>query len=1221
MPNSKVPSCPKCGRTMVLRIARQGRHAGERFWGCSGFPECRKTLSLDEHPIPSKFEENNFSTNNTELLDLDPIPTQENKHFEMLTEVNLESEKSTHQVRFFQTITSHRSLVELLHINRTKISRDQILGYSQWRLDYPKITAKQNDKHRSTLVSLEKLLLRGSIVPTTPLLEDLAFNKQEFDDSPDRLLFCFDIMRRFERSPYKPITFGSQAEETFYELLSDNYLIEPWISCQIPVSTLTKGNVDPQSKQRVDFLLSRPGNKSIVIEIDGPQHAKQTLVDQERDRQLEEAGFTVVRIAANKVETIDFDNHPIFSKFEICSYPEWYNDEPVIYPEMWVLHKVRAISQIQIAILEAIKTGILSLSKMSRWNICIKSPAWLIERFEYLPDEEPWWQTAIEYAVVDVIEMLKGLYLFQNNEEIEVELSLSVDKSDSGADVVIAFADSNLAQIKTPNTFIISDVFIPVEIAQPIPESQPIVVSNPQESSANYFFRYLFGKEDFREKQWEAIARVVQAKDSILLLPTGHGKSMVFQLASFLLPGVCLVIDPLLSLIDDQIDNLGRHGIDRAVGITSLLSQSERVSATASFSKAHYHFTYMSPERFQIKEFRDALEALVTSRSISVIVIDEAHCVSEWGHDFRVSYLNIARNARNYTTKKEFIPPILAMTGTASRSVLRDMRRELEINSSDSLISLESFDRPELNFKVIRCPTSEKFDKLEYVLHEIPGYYSDDGSFYELKGKETNAGLIFMPHANGKLGVGTVFNFLKENGFDGQLGVFSGKPVKPFTDTDWDRRKQHEAHKFKNNEKNILVCTNAFGMGIDKENIRFTIHMNLPQSIESAYQEAGRAGRDRNQSWCYFLVSPDNNARINKLLNPNTSLEVINEEMKRVKFDDDDITRQVYFHTLSFAGVDEEISIVKMFLNSFGDLRKKSEFQVPFTEENKTISEKAIHRLLTVGVLNDYEVDYAHKLIFMRLSGFSPEQNLDSYIHYIENYDSKMAKQERFEAMKSIGLSHNAFVTKLLERLIKYFIYDVIEQSRRRSLSEMLQACQGNVTNDSFRQRILSYFNLSHYSSLVEKSMENFEYLTSNLSNIIDEITVPIEAAELRGQASRQLEAYPKNPPLLLLRSLAEVFCTDRRKDVVFENFIAFMNFSSTAWGRQIEDTIAITSKFINSIGEIDPELAEELVVATMETAPSKFTQDYLLENCKEEYSSYLIDKMLENIVEKIDTL
>lgn len=1202
---------------MKLKTARKGAYAGNQFWGCSNWPACNGIINIDGTNNPNQTNmpggPKNTAPTITTDIPLDYIDDTFSSDFQTPISVRFKCSDSSRSIRVFEAVAVPRMVVEKIHNLKGKISQKQISAFAQWRLETPKQKHSIDEKTLTVISTLEKILLRGRITPCSPSLPNSVIENLDylnlFEAALDKYR-CFPI----------PMDFESDAEDDFFMCMDDSTRkMGNWILTQVPLSSLTEDESDPDSEQRVDFLLAHPKLKSIVVEIDGPHHQALSSSDRKRDSLLESKGYSVIRIPSRDVESFDISNYPQLSLFVSQLDAIVDDSSPSSIPEIEKIFLTRAASQLQIALLEALKLGYLKINQDCKWKINLIPPYWT-----GYPWKRPNFQGIFEAAISDLAEMVEKLFIFQHNRKVKIRTSLTYEQDIPRDSLPISFNGTMFLTSGNPNSFNISDIYLPIRIAQKVTKSKPVTVENPDEEVARYFFNYIFGWDKFRKKQWEPIARIAKDQDTILLLPTGHGKSMVYQLASFLLPGICLIIDPLISLIDDQLDNLGFYGIDRVVGITSALSQSERISALSSFAKGHYLFCYVAPERFQIKEFRDALTALTEVAPINLITIDEAHCVSEWGHDFRVSYLNIARNARSYATKEGFVPPILAATGTASRSVLRDMRRELDINELEAVVSLENFDRPNLRYEIITCKSGEKFDRLFKTLLDLPAKFAQSSTFFDLRDEQTHGGLIFLPHVNGKFGVGETYKLLRDKEFGQKVGIYSGSKPKFYETDDWDVRKKFEAHQFKINKKNILVCTNAFGMGIDKRNIHYTIHMNIPRSIEAAYQEAGRAGRDQvTTSYCYFIVSPDNEQRIRKLLNPVTPLVDVEKELESIPYgEDDDISRQIFFHLNSFEGFEKEIAKAASYITQIPDLQvKKMEYHIDYTETEKVIIEKAVHRLLTIGVFDDYEVDYAHQRIIVRLSGFSPQKNLNSYLHYIENYDSRMANNERIEAVKVINQPHKNFAIYLLNRLVRNFIYGVVEQSRRRSLSEMLQACTNSPTNESFRARILNYFNISHYSSFVEECIQGLDPLTQNMERIVDELRAPVEAAELRGQVSRQLEAYPRNPSLLLLRSLAEIYSKDGIIRTIFQNYTAFLAFSKSAWGLSSEETIPLASKYINLVGGLHPDLAEELVVATIEMDSSEYARDYLLENCKDEFTSYLIDQMLGNIVDMIDTI
>lgn len=301
----------------------------------------------------------------------------------------------------------------------------------------------------------------------------------------------------------------------------------------------------------------------------------------------------------------------------------------------------------------------------------------------------------------------------------------------------------------------------------------------------------------------------------MLLLPTGAGKSLVYQLASLLLPGRTVVIDPIISLMEDQIDNLAMIGIDRCIAITSQIADSQdKLRALQLFGQGEYLFAYVAPERFQTIEFRESLRTLTVHTPIALIVVDEAHCVSEWGHDFRTAYLNIGRTSRAYCKSNKFVPPLLALTGTASRAVLKDIQRELQIEDFDAIITPKSFDRPELKFHVIYATSQEKNARLKgYLGQMLPSLFNTTiSTLYQTRGKETYSGLIFCPHVSGEFGVERVSDEIRKD-LSIPADIYSGREPKYWDPSQYWFHKRRVTKEFKRNKIPLLVCTKAFGMG------------------------------------------------------------------------------------------------------------------------------------------------------------------------------------------------------------------------------------------------------------------------------------------------------------------------------------------------------------------------------------------------------------------------
>ncbi|HFF3182949.1 TPA: DNA helicase RecQ [Bacillus cereus] len=329
-----------------------------------------------------------------------------------------------------------------------------------------------------------------------------------------------------------------------------------------------------------------------------------------------------------------------------------------------------------------------------------------------------------------------------------------------------------------------------------------------QELLASYF-----GYSSFRRGQDETIKNVLDGKDTVCIMPTGGGKSICYQIPALVFEGTTLVISPLISLMKDQVDTLVQNGIS-ATYINSSISIAEANQRIQLAKQGHYKLLYVAPERLDSMEFVDQL----IDMKITMIAIDEAHCISQWGHDFRPSYLHIHR-ILDYLPEK---PLVLALTATATPQVRDDICNTLEINKENTIMT--TFERENLSFSVIKGQ-----DRNAYLADYIRQNQKESGIIYAATRK--------------------VVDQLYEDLM--KAGVSVSKYHAGMSDS--DRNEQQEL--FLRDEVSVMVATSAFGMGIDKSNIRYVIHYQLPKNMESYYQEAGRAGRDGLDSTCILLYS------------------------------------------------------------------------------------------------------------------------------------------------------------------------------------------------------------------------------------------------------------------------------------------------------------------------------------------------------------------------------
>lgn len=323
-----------------------------------------------------------------------------------------------------------------------------------------------------------------------------------------------------------------------------------------------------------------------------------------------------------------------------------------------------------------------------------------------------------------------------------------------------------------------------------------------------------FGFEDFREGQREVIASILEGKDAVVVMPTGSGKSLCYQLPAMILDGVTLVVSPLIALMKDQVDALRARGLP-ATFINSSISDSEQHARIESLRRREQKLVYIAPERFRSSRFNAALQQI----PISLVAVDEAHCISTWGHDFRPDYLRLRSVIKSLGQVQT-----LALTATATPYVRSDIIQQLGLNRPQTFVS--GFDRPNLSIEVMHTEKErQKIARIKTLARQIPG-----------------SGIIYASTRKAVEQVGGKLKALDLGVSVYHAGMSDSMRIKAQDD-------------FMSGRTQMIVATNAFGMGIDKPDIRFVVHYQMPGSIEAYYQEIGRAGRDGLPSTCVLLFN------------------------------------------------------------------------------------------------------------------------------------------------------------------------------------------------------------------------------------------------------------------------------------------------------------------------------------------------------------------------------
>lgn len=456
----------------------------------------------------------------------------------------------------------------------------------------------------------------------------------------------------------------------------------------------------------------------------------------------------------------------------------------------------------------------------------------------------------------------------------------------------------------------------------------------------NQTLKQYFGYDSLRTGQEELINGILAGHDVLGIMPTGAGKSLCYQLPALMLKGITLVISPLISLMSDQVKALNQAGVHAAY-INSSLTENQIRMALSYASQGRYKIIYVAPERLNTPRFLD----FACNADISMLTVDEAHCISQWGQDFRPSYLEIA----GFLTRLPRRPIVSTFTATATERVKNDIVASLGLNNPVTMVT--GFDRPNLFFRVVT---------------RKGGSQKDNSIINYVKKHEDESGIIYCAT---KKNVDKLYTLLNEQ------GISAGRYHAGLSN---DERKQNQ-EDFTYDRIRVMVATNAFGMGIDKSNVRYVLHYNMPQSLEYYYQEAGRAGRDGEEAECVLFFSKQD-IMINKFLLQNkASAGDVASDMQKTANDQRKLQQMINY-------CETDKCLREFILSYFGDTtpcicNKCSNCVVVEDEEEETYVEtgKKRKKAAQLAGLNELGVALFEKLRSMRTE-LAAEKSVPPYI-------------------------------------------------------------------------------------------------------------------------------------------------------------------------------------------------------------------------------------------------
>ncbi len=704
---------------------------------------------------------------------------------------------------------------------------------------------------------------------------------------------------------------------------------------------------------------------------------------------------------------------------------------------------------------------------------------------------------------------------------------------------------------------------------------------------AQKMLKQFYGYDTFREGQEEIIQTILSGTDSLVIMPTGGGKSICFQIPALIFEGITLVISPLISLMKDQVDGLVDMGIPATL-INSTVDAREMDRRMHDILDGKYKLVYVAPERLDTYQ----MEQIIKGCKVSLIAVDEAHCVSQWGHDFRSSYLTIHEFIRRIPLR----PVVAAFTATATPHVMQDIVTQIKLQTPR--IFQQGYDRTNLKFFVLKG-----VKKKQFVLEYVSKNKSESGIIYCSTRKETEK----------------VCEMLKKKGVATSV-YHAGLTIN-------QRKEQQE--QFIYEKTNVVVATNAFGMGIDKSNVRYVIHYNMPENIEAYYQEAGRAGRDGETSECILLFSPGD-VQIRRFLidqleerDPNYLSHRYEKLQQMTHYCHINTCHRK--HILNYFGetapdycgqcsncsdeiIKEDVTIEAMKVLSCV-VRMKERFGIATVSEvlkgskNKKITQYRFEELSTYGLMNKWTLVGIKDFISSLVADGYLEQSTDEFPII------RLTPEGRAVLKKEISVIHNQM--KAREVVVNDTLFDQLRELRRglalqagvppyaifsdKSLREMaghLPTDQAGMLNingvGSVKyQKYGELFIESIKKYMTEKGLEIPQIQPMGLDDIVDENDI-VEAA-----VKKAVKKKTKTPTCIvsaeLFENLGSIEMVARQRDIKLRTVEDHI-FQAYEFGYAVDISCLIPEGWADMIKEAIRKVGTEKLTPIKELCPEAVT-------------------------------